>query len=379
MKKNLYIMMGLIVLASSCTKSGLIEVPEKQLASIEFDTYTGKTPATKASSVTIETLGENLGENYPVFQVNAFQNADYASPYMSKAVWCESMRLDDPTTTEVNEFSASWSYSGKKYWPDSGNLQFVAYGLNASEHFTPSTSGSYKNFTYTVPANTLDQKDLIVAVPVTQSVTSSTVVSLDFKHLLSRIGFTLQTTQTNDVNVTIKSIKLTGKFFEQGSVDLTAVGEDGKPYISPVDNGKEMTYSFFATNYNQDGKTAISYDCYIINNVPNTGYGIYPNKVLSATNGVPSDKDGADANDRYMMIIPGGEPTQLEVTYQLEGAQPQTIPIALSSMSNYDSFKTFEAGKAYEFIMRLSTDKIEFSGAVTTWPTNVSDTNIPRQ
>lgn len=378
MKKNLYIMMGLIVVAISCTKSGLIEAPEKQQTSIEFDTYTGKTPVTKASSVTIETLGENTGENYPVFQVTAFQDADYASPYMSKAVWCESMTLDNPET-EANEFSASWKYSGKKYWPESGDLLFVAYGLNVDDDYFVPTQNSSINFTYTVPEKALEQKDLIVAVPVTQGISSgSSTVSLDFKHLLSRIGFTLQTTQQNEVNIIIKSIKLQGKFFNQGEVNLTAVGEDDKPFISPVGDGEVMTYSFFASNFASDGKTKESDDCYQINNVPSTGYGIYPNKILLSSNGTIANKDNSDENNRYMMIIPDGEPTKLEVTYQLEGAEAQTIPVDLSSMENYDSFKKLEAGKAYEFVMRLSTDKIEFSGEVKTWPTTVPDTNIPR-
>jgi hypothetical protein len=79
------------------------------------------------------------------------------------------------------------------------------------------------------------------------------------------------------------------------------------------------------------------------------------------------------ANNRYMMLIPGAKVTGAEVYYQLPGAGVEHANATLTESI------TLEKGKAYEFIIKLSTDAIEFSGEVTDWePVDGADTPIPQ-
>ena len=74
-----------------------------------------------------------------------------------------------------------------------------------------------------------------------------------------------------------------------------------------------------------------------------------------------------------MMLIPGATITSAEVYYQLPGAVEQHARATLISPI------TLVEGKAYEFIIKISTDAIEFSGEVTNWdPANGTDTTIPQ-
>ena len=209
MKQYLITLIAFSAAVIGCTKSGLVEAPQKYQEPITFETYTGKTPTTKAAEVTTATLATHTSKDDPAFHVNAFLVSDtqtYTNAYMNKDVWSASSTL---TEDENNEgYYTSWLYEGSTYWPDNGSLLFVAYGLNADKVFgakdavidpdteevitpavpaTPTMSfSSYANFTYAVPTKTSEQEDLIVAVPTTQGITTNTAsnVLLNFKHVL---------------------------------------------------------------------------------------------------------------------------------------------------------------------------------------------------
>lgn len=373
MKKNIYIAIAVAAVAVGCTKSNLVDAPEAQQTPISFETYTGKTPTTKAVSETTETLAATYNSTTKTaLHVNAFVPGTYTGAYTSLDVWCSSYTADN-TQTQENEFSASWTYSNKAYWPSNGQLDFIAYGNNAADHLTP-ISGSLTSFTYTVDDVVSEQEDLLVAVtPTTGSMPTNGVVSLNFKHLLSRVGFTLKTTQAHeDVSVTIKSIVLEGEnFAPTGTINfLDAEGAlVTEPSIAAVVDADVESYSLFDTSY-----PAASYDYFFTADSPgpDNGIGIYPNMKHTADGGELTS--GISENNRYMMLIPGATITSAEVYYQLPGAVEQHARATLISPI------TLEKGKAYEFIIKISTDAIEFSGEVTNWdPANGTDTPVPQQ
>lgn len=373
MKKNIYIAIAVAAVTVGCTKSNLVDAPEAQQTPISFETYTGKTPTTKAVSETTETLAATYNnENKTAIHVNAFVPGTYTGAYTSMDVWCESYTPDNVQTDETNEFSARWTYSNRAYWPSNGKLDFIAYGNNAEDHLAAATSGSLTSFNYTVSPKVSEQEDLIVAVtPTTGTMPTDGTVSLNFKHLLSRVGFTLKTTQAHEgVSVTINSIVLKGSDFASiGTINfLDAEGAlVAEPSITATADPTVTSYSLFDTTYPGD-----TYDYFFTADSPgpDNGIGIYANKRYAEGSSVDTS---VSANDRYMMLIPGASITGAEVYYKLPGAEEQHAIATLTSPIE------LEKGKAYEFIIKISTDAIEFSGEVTDWdPVDGADTPIPQ-
>lgn len=374
MKKLIYTAIALAAVAVGCTKSDLVEVPEAQKTPITFETYTGKAPVTKASSVSTLTLCECNASSNPAFHVNAYTGAEgsYVS-YIDQDMWCSGYTYNEETK-EIN--NATWESTYKTYWPNTNTLTFVAYGSNADKTFTGVNNNTFTDwnelgtsFTYNVPPKVSEQEDLIVAVPVTQNVnTNSGVVSLNFKHLLSRVGFSLRTTGT-DGTVTIKSIKLNGAFYPSGSVNLLAV----TPAISVEEQEASVTsYSLFDSDYSS---TATTYDYFICNSPGDRETPIFANHSITQNDeGGTVDTPNTDDSNRYMMIIPSNQSADatIEVVYQLSGASEVTKSVKLS-----ETGFTFTAGYAYEFIIKILSEAIEFTGSVVEWdqPQTISEYN----
>ena len=380
MKRIIFITIALAAMSIGCTKSNLVSVSKGQKTPIVFETYNGKTPLTKATEVTESTF-EASTESAPAFRALAMLPT--GAGYMDEPVWYVPAVEDNPDTEDKDEtMAAYWDYDGVTYWPSDGSsLTFAAYGLNVPEDNILLSSNT---LTYTVPEYAADQADLIVATPVTQDATTGGgVVSLVFKHMLSRIGFTLQTS-SNGTNVTVKTIELHGNFKSSGEVDLTA---EAPSIASTVNSATTSCYSLFKTG---DYFETLSTDD------PAAGVKIYPRYVSDGVGGYVTVDD---ESDRFMMIIPG-EITEtvdtddidkdkvtdekadpyIKVVYQIAGASDQLALIPLKrSIVNADGEVTgtenwnFEAGKAYEFVFTVSVTKIEFTGSVVDWDENIDD------
>ena len=349
MKRFIYTTIALAAVAVGCTKSNIVDVPEVQKTPNTFETNNGKTPVTKATDVTQATF-EASTQAAPAFNVKAFK--PNGEGYMDENVWYEA------ATESTN---ATWKYDGLTYWPgDGSSLTFAAYGLNAASNVSLSSDG--KTLTYTVPANASSHADLVVATPVTQAATAGGTVSLEFKHVLSRVGFRL-TTIGSGTSVKINNVILNGLFKNKGTVALNA-----GTTITPTDE-TTLSYSLFAEGegpFVTDGTTAL------------TKAPIH---------------SGTEAN-RYMMIIPGevqdntwtdpiitskvGTDPYIYVDYELGGEERQAYIPLLDTVKAEDDSESkvnwnFEAGKAYEFIFEVSISQIKFTGVVEDWDEDHTD------
>lgn len=337
MKKYILTTLALAAVTLGCTKSSFVDVPEAQTTPITFETYTGKTPTTKATEKTTLSLAKTTAS---AFHVKAFYNS---SLYMNKDVK-STCTFKNEAKTEIDK--QGWDYDGTVYWPAAGDVTFYAYGI--SQNLTPNSAANDEtSYTYTVPATVSTQDDLIVAVPVTQAGTSNnTTVSLDFRHLLSRVGFKLTTTKESEsLNVTINSITLNGTFYNAGTVDITTQTTPAIAATTTGDNATRTSYSLFESGYK-----------YVI---PSPG----PTNAKTIFGNTDSKNvTSTDDSNRFMMLIPGGVVTSATVEYILPNqSSPQRVTASLTSEI------TLAAGKAYEFIINLSTDAIEFTGEVMDW------------
>ena len=399
MKKAPFIIVALASVAIGCTKSEVVKAPGRG-REIKFDTYVGKTPMTKAESADLAYVQRELAAGGG-FQVYAFlhnaipytpdpetgdttyldvKSVGTSTAYMDKIVSWQGPELPD-TTLGTPGHSGFWDYDGVVYWPDhttSRKLAFAAYGLNVADHIKwendPTVAGntktghpagqSYTKFTYTVPSAVADQKDLLVAPFLVNQGLSENVeaapVKINFKHLLSRIGYKVVANQTTDeVEIDIQEINLVGKFPRMGEVDLKGPGVI-KPILDTLD-ALDTVYTFFP-----DSSHFVT-----TSNMEPTD--IYANAGLTPIDTLGTVK--ADPGNRYLMIMPCSQDTvavdgvlpegtlpgaYIEVDYQLTDADPQKARVSL------DGWK-FDAGKSYTFIFKVSTYAIEFEVKVEDW------------
>ena len=276
-----------------------------------------------------------------------------------------------------------WEYDGVTYWPDPNSqkyLSFAAWGVNkittnGTDETATHTSinpaidfdGSEHQFTFEVNPTVAEQQDLLVAPfqygKAINTAGTNTAVNIQFKHVLSRVGFKLIANQEDkSVEIKVKNVNLKGSFASEGVVDITA----DVPSISATDYVPTEykllpgDTDFFAT-YSQAEEVDI-----------------YNNKatVTLGTSANVAPASGTDSENRYMMIIPTLSSTQatdyvITVEYQLTDAGEEKATVTLPN-----TFK-FEAGKSYEFVLKVSTSKVGFYVEVSDWEEGTVDASYP--
>lgn len=391
MKRFLFSVCALAAVVVGCSKSEVLNRPNADMP-IEFNPYTGRIPVTRAVAAGKETLGE-AGFQVYAFMHNGTDACNYATPYMDKVV------TFDKT---LNEGKGAWTYSGHAYWPATNLLNFVAYGLNAGDLVTEVTPSELPTISYTVPVNVAEQKDLLVAynqvnlkyadaIATTETETPADkstpaydgVVNFNFSHLLSRIGFSLVTKANNGVLVTIEQVNLVGNFYEKGTVNLTTgrqtsltIGDKeivtNRPYVDVEgETAKSTTYKLLGENGTFSSKANGTGD-------PIFDNGLLYKKELGDNETTDDDEYvanteiteqinttvAANQENRYMMIIPAEgtvHGAELKVKYFLPGAGTfEEVTVPLSDVN-------FEAGKSYDFKLKVSTNGISFSVDVESW------------
>ena len=364
MKRFIFSAIALMVAVTSCTESGLIDTPDFYGKAIVFDSYIGKTPVTKAENCDIDYLkmSEANGGGAQLYAFTSPQGnrnrdyVDYDSPYLNGRLVFNSQtwayKVEDKNEWVVEE----------PYMPTDKDLAVVAYNLKADNATYISNRNGLTQFDFTVADNAAQQVDLL-ATPLTfvaENPNGDTSVPLRFFHLLSRIGFKVLSTNGSDTQIKFKSIKLCGGFPKSGRVDLTiatatpattdfiALLGDSRPAIRPLvegDNAYEYEYDLLTSEFSLSASACTEEPHFI----------------------------GNDENNRFMMIIPGrvrdleGEVTtpHIKVEYSLGGSEDRISTIWLTDDLTEDGENwNFEAGKAYEFILKLATASIEFTGEV---------------
>lgn len=363
MKRFIYATIALAAIAIGCTKSNIVDVPEGTETPISFDIYNGKTPVTKAIEVTKDVLMDCNNSSNPAFHVRALNSA--SELYMNHDVWYAITTEDDPDT-DANEEEGYWDYRGTMYWPINSPLTFFAYSP-LSEQVLTFTSNSHA--TYTAAEYASDQKDLIVSEVVKNATAADGTVDLEFHHVLSRIGFQLETVGTG-TNVVIHNIILHGTFANQGTINF--LGDATTDPAITAGSSTTDSYTFFKSGQIFSTKNATA--------TPVDGEDNVNRYTITATEG-----------DNYMMIIPGqvrnlpdtddtDEDQDLEeliispyieVQYHLgdcvTNESNDDIITAKLPLLNDGQNWNFAARTAYEFIFRVSISAIEFEGEVVGW------------
>ena len=332
MKRFFFSLIALSAVAVGCTQSALLETPDFGGTEITFEPYTGRTPVTKAESADLAYLQKpsNQGGGFYVY---GFLNQEGKAP----AVYMDN---------ELVYWDAMWTYDNLVYWPDQSStstLSFVAYSANAVGKGLSNVTKD--GFTFTVQDDIDNQVDLLATSFTPELSLNSTSgvsdgkVSLDFKHLLSRVGFQIKTTSARQV--VINSLTLNGKMYTKGTLKFKDATGEAIPTLTGSEKIEE-SYSYVESPITfETGAT--------------TATAIRPNT--------------------YLMIMPHiirqGDYHTIEVNYQIGNANPKTAVVELQP-----DFE-FEQGKAYEFILNISTSAITFNVTYNDWDSEGGETTVP--
>ena len=366
MKRFIFSAIALIVAATSCTESGLIDSPELYGSQIVFGTYIGKAPVTKAEDITLNYLETNANGGAQVYSFMTEKGnrnpdvVDFSTSYMDGKITNVT-----PTTYKQDgtiNTNGEWQYEvyndtkwtvEEVYWPGDVDLAFAAYNLMANNCISNlvATKSDF-SFDFEVKSTISEQVDLLVAplTFVSEAPNDDTNVNLHFRHLLSRVGFSVIATSPNDnVDITISSLRLCGMFPQKGKVSLKSTSAA----IQAYEENYATYYDFFQSGQSFTVKSSVC------------GSTVSDNSRIHAGN----------VNDRFMMLMPGQlDGAYIEVEYQLTGAEKRFAKVELGSMP-------LKAGFAYEFVLRVATASIEFSGVVEgDWGSTGTNgnTNIPQ-
>lgn len=115
---------------------------------------------------------------------------------------------------KVTYAASVWSYDNLQFWP-ANKASFFAVAPASVQTFQDYTHNPVNPgapvITYTVPQSLDDQIDILAAQSVNKSASSNTKVKFDFKHMLSKLDFTVQKpsdSQFDNIEITLKDARV---------------------------------------------------------------------------------------------------------------------------------------------------------------------------
>lgn len=359
-KKNLFSLVALATLTlGSCTNDEVVNDYSQDNA-IQFGTYMGRDAQARASIFDDTDLkGDEIG-----FGVYAYYTAQ--ATWENYAKKNEGPNFMNNTHVTYNSTSAAWEYTPLKYWPNTkgDKVSFFAYApwsAGGEDALIKTENGV---ITFKVDNDVQKQIDLTAVEAAQLDLTNDTrylneKVEFKFKHILSKIEFTLQ--------AAANQVEAGGTINEGTTITLNKI------VIGDEKNGSFYVtgdYSILANNWdNETGSQSFTLEI---------GDFIDDSNVL--TNEDNSKKTLIDADgDDYIMIIPQTL-TKLPITV--------TYTVETVSDDNKDNSKvenvvtkeiesiTFEKGKGYVLNLVLGMNTVDLTASVEPWDDETSSTQV---
>lgn len=340
------IFMGIAAMAAltlvSCSSDDLDSVSDNSSKNeaISFDGYLGR------SAVAVNGTRGSLLDKTTLQSVGFGVFGNYSSTESENANFGINLFNDVKVTGTTSKGSTTWTYSGVKYWPSQGQIDFLAY----APHETGKTLKNTSCIDFTVVPKAADQKDLLWANATKQTIKTITKnenkVKFHFAHALSRLGFTvkLKGEPSDDVTITLKSIKLAGSadgtskkaFYTGGDFDL-ATGAWSQATLNTKQNVDWFSGSEKVTSTSQTN-TELGTDYLFV---------------------IPQEFPNTTEDNKLYVIV------EYDIKYN---GITETITNKVHQVLKTDGFKQ---GKAYTINLTIGRP-IEFDADVTPW---VDDTN----
>lgn len=341
MKRTLFSICALVAVLVGCSKSDVVDAPNIDTP-ISFDVYSGKVPVSKATSIDDETdLSTEGGFKVYAYNTTTDDNSTY-TPNWGSLYFSDSLFSNDGNT---------WTFTSGNtyYWPQDGsNLLFHAFSNNSIEsgttaEYTEGAAGASPSLLIKVANEVANQRDILVAdVRNTKSTTTTTEtgesdsrVALTFKHVLSRVYFTLNANR----EIKVTSVILNGSFIDSKVLNF----ENSSYSIEEATGAQEVT------SYNLLG-AGNSFEYSSSNK--DTEKNIYPSSVTTP-----------DATNSYMMIH-SGTPQSIEILYEFLNDETNS---KYKAEATFDNDFTFKVGYSYKFALVMESQEIKFKATVDSW------------
>lgn len=349
MKKKLFL--GLLAAAAvsftACQKDEVIsEMPQDE--AIGFGTYVGRDAMTKVASIDTE---EKLQADTRGFGVFAHYTHD--SEWDGTAATFTSNFMNNQQV----KYATKWDYSPKKYWPKAltDKISFLAY-----YPWTESTTLNIGEIPFTLSNNIPEQIDLMYNTNENcdNLDKNSTVVSFDFGHALSRIGFKASapaTTADANTSITINQVTLT--FVENTIYTTNNFNLVTKQWNSSASKATSPISFYWKTSVAVDSE-----DPKISGTLQNNTF-----TIGSAAQVLNDDNS-------YLMLPPvTGAKYTITVNYTVTtGGVPVT-----NSITTDPTTIDLSIGTAYTFNLKIGTNSIEFDvNSVADWTPAGSETDV---
>ena len=209
MKKQ-FLLLGLAVAAmTSCTNDEVLDVQQPVQKAIGFEGFVNK-----GTRVAVD--NEVTADNLSRFYVFGYHDGDKVYSNGAVVEGVTNVVFDNVSVIrkEVNS-EISWDVNAVRDW-QTQKYYFAAYadGTGVASHAAPTLQPSFSSATltfsdYTVSSTPANHTDLIAAVTEERNNTSSldvSKVSLDFKHLLSKVNFKFSNTNTNNLKMEVSDV-----------------------------------------------------------------------------------------------------------------------------------------------------------------------------
>ena len=279
MKKNLFLL-GLAVAAmTSCTNDEVLDVQQPVQKAIGFESFVNKTSRAVTETTTPSETKDNDGNVTAIGGLKKFYAYGYyqSTPATSVFDGIAVTRNIFPST-QSEKATAYWNYdldgvNGNEdlaYWT-SNIYQFGAYAngidtnpltFTGDDEITFGAEGNTVNLT--IPQYVVsDQNDLVAAITtVDNSRLSNGKVDMDFKHLLTKIKFSVKNNDTK-YKMRITSALVVKNVYKQGKCVVSKDPNVDKTNITtvwtPTDNVDEVDYStLFTANKNDDSDDKVN-------------------------------------------------------------------------------------------------------------------------
>lgn len=350
MKKCMLISaLALAALATTSCSNEETKAIEPQSNAIEFGTYLGRDAVSRG---TVLDLGGLKSKGFGVFGYYT-QTSDYASNTAANFMFDQA----------VNYSASAWSYSPVKYWPNNQGekVTFLAYAPTTTDSHIELPTGFDKTkaedakIKFTVDGTVGSQVDFLVADKqenLTKQATTGTV-KFNFKHALSRIGFTVEA------------------MVDKVNDDATGTPDDGSVTSDAIATGTTITIESLelSTDFSTNGEINLYTQAWTLATAAATTYSW--DSADFATTNVTTAKTTLNSNDKYLMILPQSVTNlKFKVVYKvkttdtaLNGGSSEITNTIEETVTNF----TFAAGKAYTFNLHLGMTSVKFDAEVSGW------------
>lgn len=234
MKKILFAAVAALAI-TGCSQNEEIEKAAKT-AEIGFNAIVKNT--TRAAVTNMGNLGNFKVHSYITGTAFDGTTAELGTAYMNGVLF---ETIDNTTWTKATSDTKTY------YWPSDAtkSVQFFAYPSTLISDFSIPDTGTagYPSFNYTVDKEVDEQGDLVVAYESNKTATSEGVnagkLTLNFKHILSRINFAYIPGNTN-LTYTVTAVKIAD--IKGGTAKYTFSASNGAWDVTSG-TSKEYTYT----------------------------------------------------------------------------------------------------------------------------------------